>query len=67
MPVSNTSGSLSPKRAILCSRAHAERVADRIFTSRQSACIIRTGDPIQPYRAVAEASSQDEVEVLLCV
>jgi hypothetical protein len=51
----------------LCSRAHAERVADRIFTSRQSACIIRTGDPIQPYRAVAEASSQDEVEVLLCV
>lgn len=67
MSVSNPDPSLSAKRALLCSRAHAERVAHRIFISGQRACIIRTGNPIQPYRAAAEASGHDEVEVLLCV
>jgi hypothetical protein len=58
---------LSSKRAILCSREHAARLADRVFNSTQRACIIRTGDPIQPYRVAATAIPPEEVEVLLCV
>ena len=43
--------SLSPKRQQLCSRENAVRVACRIFDGqRQRVSIVRTEDPLQPYR-----------------
>lgn len=57
---------MSPKRRALCSRENALRVAGRIFDAGQHAYVIRTGDPLQPFRATATPSIRDEVETLLC-
>lgn len=57
---------LSAKRLILCSRENALRVAGHIFDETHRACVIRTGHPLQPYRAAAAATRFDDVETLLC-
>jgi hypothetical protein len=67
MPPDPSPEPLSAKRAVLCSREHASRVADQIFAITQRACVIRTGDPLQPYRAAPAAARSEDVEVLLCV
>jgi len=65
MPSHETSV-LSKKRGVLCSRENALRLAGRIFDAGDRACVIRTGDPIRPFRAAASASHTEEVETLLC-
>ena len=41
----------SPSRARLCSRENAHRVASRAFeTSRRAVKVVRTGEPLQPFR-----------------
>lgn len=55
----------STKRLVLCSRENARRVAGRIFDEAQHACVIRTGHPLQPWRAAAMVSRSDEVETVL--
>lgn len=67
MPLGTSCPSLSTKRAILCSRENAVRIAERIFTDYARAFIVRTNDPLQPYRAVAQAQCHDDVEVALRV
>lgn len=57
--------SYSTKRLILCSRENALRVAAQIFGETRWACVIRTGHPLQPFRAAATATHDDEVETLL--
>ena len=66
MPTRDDTPVLSTKRLILCSRENALRVAGQIFDEGRHACVIRTGHPLQPYRAAATASRWDEVETVLC-
>lgn len=66
MPDDRLNPQLSRKRLKLCSRENAVRVANRIFDAGQHACIIRTGEPLQPYRAAASATRFDDVEIVLC-
>ena len=55
---------LSPKRASLCSRDHALRVAERLFdTQGRKVSIIRTNDPLQPFRVSTTPRFNDHVEV----
>ena len=61
MPIDDPTPIYSTKRLVLCSR-----VAGQIFDESRHACVIRTGHPLQPYRAVASASRLDEVETVLC-
>jgi hypothetical protein len=57
---------LSPKRSLLCSRDNAQRVAAQIFADRgEPVSILRTGDPLQPYRVLAGAKFDDTVEMVL--
>jgi hypothetical protein len=54
MPVRTTPPNRSPKRMMLCSRAHADRVAYQLCDSTDSdVAVVRTGDKLQPYRVVA--------------
>ncbi|CAH0356293.1 hypothetical protein [Sphingobium sp. CECT 9361] len=51
---------ISPKRDILCSRENALRVASRIFYAQtRPVSIIRTCDPLQPFR-VSTSPGRDE-------
>ena len=51
MLVAIDGGTLSPKRQLLCSRENAVRVATRIFDqSPGKVSILRTADPLQPFR-----------------
>ena len=55
-------GSLSPKRQMLCSRDNAMRVAEQIFD--QSPCrvsVLSTGDPLQPYRVSTDPQVMDRI------
>ncbi|AJR27031.1 hypothetical protein [Sphingobium sp. YBL2] len=55
-------GSLSPKRQMLCSRDNALRVAEQIFD--QSLCkvsVLSTGDPLQPYRVSTDPQALDRI------
>ncbi len=55
---------LSPKRLLLCSRENANRVASRLFDERpERVSIVRTGDPLQPFRVCTAPSAGDHVEV----
>lgn len=50
--------SLSPKRQLLCSRENALRVAGRIFDHSQGkVSILRTTDPLQPFRISTDPAS----------
>lgn len=50
--------SLSKKRQLLCSRENAMRVAGRIFDqSQEKVSILRTEDPLQPFRVSTGAAS----------
>lgn len=56
----------SPKRDILCSRDHAQRVASQIFDREyRPVGIVRTGNPIQPFRVAVSPKADDDVEVLM--
>lgn len=49
---------LSPKRQLLCSRENALRVAGRIFDHSQGrVSILRTADPLQPFRVSTDPTS----------
>ncbi|MGE4306953.1 hypothetical protein [Sphingopyxis granuli] len=49
---------LSPKRGLLCSRENALRVAGRIFDHSQTkVSILRTSDPLQPFRVSTDPAS----------
>jgi hypothetical protein len=55
---------LSSKRSILCSRAHAHRVAARLFDDCVGrVIIIRTDDPLQPFRVSTSPSRHEHVEL----
>ena len=56
----------STKRLLLCSRENAARVAAQIFDQNRRACVVRTGHPLQPYRAVEVPTRSEEVEMVLC-
>lgn len=50
----------STARARLCSTEHARRVADRLFdTERRDISIIRTVDPLQPFRVIRSSDVRD--------
>lgn len=53
---------LSTKREQLCSRENAVRVACRIFDGqRQRISIVRTDDPLQPFRISADPTNREQV------
>ena len=53
---------LSPKRRQLCSRENASRVASRLFDLRPGRiAVVKTGDPLQPFRVCLTPSASDEV------
>ena len=55
---------LSRRRQELCSREHAERIADRLFDQkRRPVAVIRTGDPLKPFHVTDEDASDGVVEV----
>ncbi|MDX3911144.1 MAG: hypothetical protein QHC67_15190 [Sphingobium sp.] len=55
---------ISPKRRQLCSREHALRVAARIFDACAGpVSIVRTCDPLQPYRVSTSPDRRDTVEL----
>jgi hypothetical protein len=55
---------LSPKRLLLCSRENANRVACHLFDAQPGRIsIVRTCDPLQPFRVCAAPSLGDHVEV----
>ena len=59
---------LSPKRLQLCSRENANRVAGRLFDERPGRLsIVRTGDPLQPFRVCTTPAADDHVEVEMTV
>jgi len=55
----------SPTRDRLCNRANAERVAARLFeASCRNVAVVRTSNPLQPFRVVPSSDVQGEpVEV----
>jgi hypothetical protein len=61
-PIAN----LSPKRRLLCSRDNAHRVASRI-SCRHLGCVsvIRTCDPLQPFRVTTAPARGDNVELVI--
>lgn len=55
---------LSPKRKMLCNRLNAQRVASRMFDSgAHHVSIVRTTNPMQPFRVVPEIVDGPEVEL----
>lgn len=58
----------SLRRAQLCSREHAHRVANRLFeTGIEDVSIVRTGDPLQPLRVVRSADVTDRSAEIVVV
>ncbi|NJC35442.1 hypothetical protein GGR88_002971 [Sphingomonas jejuensis] len=56
----------SPKRSQLCSRVHAQRIAMRMFDAgARQVSIVRTGDPLQPFRVLPVIVDGPNVEVEL--
>ncbi|MDR7103885.1 hypothetical protein [Croceicoccus sp. BE223] len=54
----------SPKRLLLCSRENANRVASRLFDERPGrVSIVRTANPLQPFRVCTTTVAGDHVEV----
>ncbi|OYW87787.1 MAG: hypothetical protein B7Z20_04225 [Sphingobium sp. 32-64-5] len=55
---------LSAKRFLLCSRENANRVASQLFDERPEPLrIVRTANPLQPFRVCTRPSATDLVEV----
>ncbi|MAM37069.1 MAG: hypothetical protein U9R64_17475 [Pseudomonadota bacterium] len=55
---------LSPKRLLLCSRENANRVASRLFEECPGrVSIVRTANPIQPFRVCTSPTWGERVEV----
>lgn len=55
---------LSPKRLLLCSRENANRVASRLFDVQSGRIsIVRTSNPLQPFRVCTSPALGDNVEV----
>lgn len=54
-----------PGRARLCSRENAHRLASRLFEERREIVrVVRTADPVRPYRVLSGAEPLDgEVEL----
>jgi hypothetical protein len=51
----------SATRDRLCNRANAERVATRLFeATRRNVAIVRTSNPLQPFRVVPSSDVQGE-------
>lgn len=52
----------SPARERLCNRANAERVAARLFEATQAhVAVVRTTNPLQPFRVVPLADTSHDV------
>lgn len=52
----------SPKRDVLCSRQNAIRVAGRLQDQSDGAVsVVRTTQPLQPYRVSADPDAREEV------
>lgn len=61
-----TPTSISPKRWRLCSRANAQAVAARMFDAgARHVSIVRTAEPLQPFRVVPFIVDGPTVEVEL--
>lgn len=56
---------LSPIRRILCSHAHAMRVAARMRADGVAVHVVATHDPLQPWRTI-ELAKVEEREVTAC-
>lgn len=55
---------LSLKRKMLCNRLNAQRVASRMFDNgAHHVSIVRTTNPLQPFRVVPEIVDGPEVEL----
>lgn len=55
---------LSPKRRQLCSRENASRVASRLFDQRPGRiAVVRTANPLQPFRVCLAPTLGDQVEL----
>ncbi len=52
IPIRTFSPLLSPLRAVLCSRAHAVRVAGRMVDAGLAVSVVATLDPLQPWRVI---------------
>jgi hypothetical protein len=51
----------SPTRNRLCNRANAERVAAKLFdASGRNVAIVRTNNPLQPFRVVPSSDVEGE-------
>lgn len=56
----------SEKRRELCSRENAQRVAARVFDTRNApVSIVRTNDPLQPFRVSKSPTSGETVEMVM--
>jgi hypothetical protein len=57
---------ISAKRRILCSRDNALRVATRMFDDlARPVSVIRTGNPLQPYRVSTAPTRHEHVELAM--
>jgi len=55
---------LSPKRLLLCSPENANRVASRLFDERPGrVSVVRTGNPLQPFRVSTSPARGDNIVV----
>ncbi|KPH63573.1 hypothetical protein [Novosphingobium sp. ST904] len=52
IPIRTFSPLLSPLRAVLCSRAHAIRVAGHMADEGLAVSVVATLDPLQPWRVI---------------
>ena len=56
----------SEKRDLLCSRENAERVAARIFSPDSGPIsVVRTRNPLQPFRVSLRPARDEQVEVVM--
>lgn len=60
-PIHTLSPVLSLKRAVLCSRAHAIRVAARMRRDGMAVSVVATRDPLQPWRVIEHGSAARQV------
>lgn len=58
----------SRRRAELCSPEHAQRVANRLFEhAREDISVLRTGEPLQPFKVVRTADVTDPSAEIIVV
>lgn len=61
IPIHTLSPVLSPTRAVLCSRAHAIRVAARMRRDGMTVTVVATLDPLQLWRVIEHGSAATQV------